>query len=260
MNQIDDELRRYFARIKPYYNELFGMAHAITGNYETAEYALQRAIMTNWSKHGGQRGRLGIRERMRMEVRRQSLAEVLSHRGKDAELTWNGLTGDEIEQMEDEDPVMSALSGEDQDLRRMAALKYGCGLKNRERARLMDIPSSQVGTLLGRFEARTRRKLRGQDIRRIDQALTKAIRHEFNRADGTPDTTAVYRTFEAEASGRKAPRHHLSRVIYGVLGAVMLLIIALIFWLAAVLMRAPVMENQEGLAGVAAGIVQMFIL
>ena len=34
-----DALRAFFARVRPYYRELFNMAHAICGNYELAEKA-----------------------------------------------------------------------------------------------------------------------------------------------------------------------------------------------------------------------------
>ena len=40
-----DELRAFFARVRPCYRELFNMAHAICGNYELAEYAVQSAIL-----------------------------------------------------------------------------------------------------------------------------------------------------------------------------------------------------------------------
>ena len=36
-----DELRTFFTRVRPYYRELFNMAHAVCGNYEVAEYAVQ---------------------------------------------------------------------------------------------------------------------------------------------------------------------------------------------------------------------------
>ena len=53
-----DELRAFFARVRPCYRELFNMAHAICGNYELAEYAVQSAILDVF-RRGSPRSRAG---------------------------------------------------------------------------------------------------------------------------------------------------------------------------------------------------------
>ena len=61
-----DDLRAFFARAKPYYRELFNMAHAICGNYELAEYAVQSAMLEVF-RRGTPRSRAGLRETLRAQ-------------------------------------------------------------------------------------------------------------------------------------------------------------------------------------------------
>ena len=76
MNNLTEELQLYFARIKPIYRELFGMAHAICGNYETAEYVLQRAVLEGWTRNERSSRRVGFRESVRGALKRIAVQEA----------------------------------------------------------------------------------------------------------------------------------------------------------------------------------------
>ena len=63
------------------------MAHAICGNYELAEYAVQSAILDIF-RRGTPRSRAGLRENLRARVR--AMAVEQARLIDDAELTWDG--------------------------------------------------------------------------------------------------------------------------------------------------------------------------
>ena len=90
-----DELRAFFARVRPCYRELFNMAHAICGNYELAEYAVQSAILDVF-RRGTPRSRAGLaRDPARAQTR--AMAVEQARLIDDAELTWDGFRADAIE-------------------------------------------------------------------------------------------------------------------------------------------------------------------
>ena len=89
-----DELRTFFTRVRPYYRELFNMAHAVCGNYEVAEYAVQSAMLEVF-RRGTPRSRAGLRETLRAQTRSMALEQARLI--DDAELTWDGFRADAIE-------------------------------------------------------------------------------------------------------------------------------------------------------------------
>lgn len=90
-----EELRAFFARVRPDYRELFNMAHAICGNYETAEYAVQSAILQIYRGAGPVKSRMGLRESLRGAVRREAVSQTLLI--GETELTWDGFCPDAID-------------------------------------------------------------------------------------------------------------------------------------------------------------------
>ena len=82
-----DGLRTFFARVKPYYAELFNMAHAICGNYELAEYAVQSAILDVF-RRGSPHSRAGLRETLRAQTRGDGHGAGTSHRRCGTDLGW----------------------------------------------------------------------------------------------------------------------------------------------------------------------------
>ena len=66
MARIESEdFQLYFSRIRPIYHQLFGIAHAITGSCEQAEYALQFAMLECWSAGIVNASQHGFREGLR---------------------------------------------------------------------------------------------------------------------------------------------------------------------------------------------------
>ena len=251
MNNLTEQLQIYFSRIKPIYRELFGMAHVICGNYETAEYVLQRAVLEGWTRNERSVRRVGFRESVRAELKRIAMQEA-GRQKADVEMTWNGLVPDAIEDVVDaelDNPedilLLQEIHKEDVEMRRMIMLRFGCGMRAPVIARLLGMTVKQVQSKIEQFEARTRRKLPAKLRRHYDATIVRVVREDLRQTSANvPDPGTVYRTFEVEASqGKKSPRKYASRALGAILFAVLALLCAAIFWLIAVLIQAPQTEQ-----------------
>ncbi|MBQ9952096.1 MAG: sigma-70 family RNA polymerase sigma factor [Clostridia bacterium] len=228
--QNPDALRAFFGRVTPVLPELFNMAHAICGNYDLAEYALQYTLLEAW--RGESRGGMGFREGLRHTMRRIALQEALSSRQSAREYTWDGLTAP------DGDALMELLAAESADMRRVVALRYGCALPQAKIAKLMGIPSARVKELLSRFERHAARRLPAQEVRRFEARLSRAVGRAFGvQSDEMPSLGVIYRAFEADALETRRPRRLVSKMIRRALIAVLMVVCAVVFWLAAVLIQ-----------------------
>ena len=259
MNNQTEELQLYFNRLRPLYRELFGMAHAICGNCETAEYALQRTILDGWTRHARGRGKVGFREGMRAALKRIAVQEALRQRSEDVEMTWNELgpgaveaDPEDAEANPEEALLLREIQAEDTDMRRMLMLHHGCGLRAQTIARLMGSSAGQVQTQLERFASRTRRKLPARLRRHFEPTLAGVIREALIQTSANvPDPGTVYRTFEVEASqGRRNPRKYLSQAVNAAIFVVLALLCAVVFWLVAVLMQAPEIDAPTGVPAI----------
>ena len=236
--QNADALRSFYSRVAPAVPELFNMAHAICGNYDLAEYSLQYTLMEAWvgESHGG----MGFREGLRSTLRRVALEEALENRAESPEFTWNGLAADS------DDPVLKQLAQESVELRRAAALSYGCGLSVQRIAQLTGASAGQVREMLQRLERRVGRKLSAKDRRRADVALRRAVSKQLARADeDMPSLGAVYRSFAAEAAETRRPSHAAARIVRRILFAVLIVICGAVFWLTAVLIQPTPVETPQ---------------
>ena len=235
-----DELRAFFARVRPCYRELFNMAHAICGNYELAEYAVQSAILDVF-RRGSPRSRAGLRETLRAQTRAMAMEQARLI--DDAELTWDGFRADAIEGAGG-DAVLQAASQESLEDRRALMLRYGCGLRPRDIARLLNVPAAQVTTALTRFARRLKRRLPPREQPRAERAIARSARAWLEKQSaGVPDAGAVYRSMEAELMESGAPTHRVSRIVGRVLAIAVALFLAALFWLLMVLMQPPRMED-----------------
>ena len=238
-----DRLRVYFARVKGVYRELFNMAHAICGNYELAEYAVQRALLTCFLRSGRLKSRVGFRENLRAAVRREAVEQVLLL--GDAELNWDGFREDAIDGAQG-DLVLSMASGESSDARRLLVLRYGCALRIGQIARVLRMPPKQVRAALDRFERRARKRFPARERGRVDARIAGSARVWLaQHTGGVPDTGTVYRSFEAEVmeTGGGGPR--LSRIFAAVLTGILAILCAGIFWVTMVLLQPPEMEEPK---------------
>ena len=244
-----DELRTFFTRVRPYYRELFNMAHAVCGNYEVAEYAVQSAMLEVF-RRGTPRSRAGLRETLRAQTRSMALEQARLI--DDAELTWDGFRADAIEGAGG-DLVLQAASLETLEDRRALLLRYGCGLRARDIALLLDAPAAQVATALTRFTRRLKRRLPPREQPRAERAIARSARAWLERQRaGVPDAGAVYRSMEAELMEAGAPAHRVSRVLGRVVTVVIAIFLAALFWLLMVLIQPPRLEDPVPAPTVAA--------
>ena len=239
--QTPEALHSFFTRITPAIPELFNMAYAICGSYDLAEYVVQYTLMEAWI--GESRGGIGFREGMRHTLRQVAVEAALEPRETGQEFTWDGLKG------ESDDPVMRLLAKESLETRRAVALRDGCGLSPGRIARLMGVPVGKVRELLDRFERSVSRKLPASErTKRLDVRLAKAVRRAFGCPDaGMPSLGVIYRTFEAEAQETRRPTHLAARLLRRALLVVLAAVLALVFWLGAVLIQPQSTEEPAAI-------------
>ena len=246
--QTREALREYFNRVSYAVPELFNMAYAICGSRELAEFSLQYTLTEGWlgESHGG----MGFREGLRNTVRKVAYEEAVEANKKSPEVTWDGL------QEPDSDPVLHALAREDTDTRRLAALRYGCSLSVGRIARLTNSTAGQVRRDLEQLERNVSRRLPAAQRRKVEALLTRAVRRSFAEPSrDMPSMGAIYRSFEAEATENRRSSHLAARIIRWVIAAVVVVLCMLIFWLAAVLIQGPVLEETiEAFAGPASAL------
>lgn len=228
-----EDFQLYLSRVRPVYHQLFNMAHAITGNCDLAEYSLQYALTDFWAASAG--AQHGFREGLRNTLIQAAMRTADSQ----AEFTWNGLGGDHPD--EEHDSLRQLIAQESIELRRVLALKYGCGLSLRRIGRIMGIEPKRIQTALNRFEARARRKLGAG--RRCESMVYHAVKADFNLPSPlAPDIGSAFRTFQADAAAMTRSGRLPARIMRGILAVVLALICMAGFWLAAVLMQPPVLE------------------
>lgn len=238
--QTSEALRAFFSRAAAAIPELYNMAYAICGNHDLAEYSVQYALMEAWlgESHGG----IGFREGLRNAVRRVALEEALEPRAEAVEFTWDGMTAP------GEDPVLRQLAQESLDTRRAVALRYGCALPVARVAKVMDLPAGKVRELLDRFERAVRRRMPAQEKRRLDIRLARTIGRAFDRPDeNMPSLGALYRSFEADAAETRRPKHLVSKIIGRIMLALLAVVCALMFWLAAALIQPTPLEEPPAI-------------
>lgn len=234
MNKLNnEEFLLYLGRVRPMYHRLFHIAHAITGDAAQAEYALQYALLDCWQL--GESSHRGLRDALKRSIVRASIKNA-SFDASD----WDGLRTTP----EDPEPVRRLISQESTEMRRILALKYGCELSIGQIARLMSLDRAGVRQLLNRFEARLRRRLQPSERRRYDFLIHNSIRSFFAEADTfAPEMNGVFRSFQADAAEVAKPGKLPKRIVKWVFAALLAIICILAFWLTAVLIQPPVLEN-----------------
>lgn len=239
MNQQTEELHLYFARVRPVCRELFSMAFAICGDYDSAELALQKVILGGWQSRRSFRSSRGFRDSLRADMRRIALGCVPEH-GED----WNQFGAEPLDEHSG-DPVLSAIQQENALTRRVIMLKYGCFMKNGQIARAVGITAAQAKQLLSRFHRQLRRTLTSEQRGRLDIHL-KDVCAEQLKTDGVemPDIGALYRNFEAEASASYNPvSHFTARVVKFALTLALMAALGCVIWGIAAIIRPAQIEN-----------------
>ena len=235
--QQNEELRAYFDRASKYIPELFNIAHAITGNYDSAEYAVQCALSEAWLK--GSRSRKGLRDDLKDAVRQASLKQAEK---PVEEMTW------EMAEADTDTALARVLFQESTDVRRVAALRYGCDLSYAQIARLTGMTEGNARDVLERFKRRLRRETAGGE----EPSIREWVEKIFQKVDRTmPGLNVIYRSFESEMSEHvrvHEKKHHVSRFAAAILTAVIVVICLAGFWLIAVLTQSTQPENYNAAA------------
>lgn len=214
------------------------MAHAITGNYDRAEYCLQRTILEGFLRRRRFRSARGFRESLKSDMRRIALAGGMEER----ELTFDAFAQSVLGGPA-ADPMRRLIEQEDAAMRRLIMLRYGCELSARLSARAVGMPGKQGETLLARFEKRAKRRLDSAQRARIEGRLQDICREEL-LSGAAPDAGAVLRTFEAEAAGALKPVGLVPKIAARLLFVAALLLVALFVWLAAAVIRPAALRTD----------------
>ena len=232
-----EDFQLYFNRIRPIYHELFNLAHAVTGASTQAEYSLQYALLECWSLGELPSSRHGFREALRSATLHAALKNP---GGADAENDWDGLRAP----ARSDDAISRLIAQEGAELRRMIALRYGCGLTLGKSARLVGVEARRAKQLLQRFEARARRALPQADRRRFELRISRAVRSGLTQPNPlAPELNNMLRTFQMDAASVARSNRLPGRILRCIVAAVLMLLCMLVFWLAAVLLQPAVLEE-----------------
>lgn len=239
-----EEFQLYFNRIRPIYHELFNLAHAATGSSAQAEYSLQYALLECWSLGELPSSRHGFREALRSATLHAALKKP---GGTDGEADWDGLRTS----ANPDDAIARLIAQESAELRRMLALRYGCGLALRRSARLAGVEVRRAKQLLQRFEARARRALPPADRRRVELRIVRAVRSGLTQPNPlAPELNNMLRTFQMDAASVARSNRLPGRILRCIVAAVLMLMCMLVFWLAAVLLQPAVLEEPAATSAV----------
>lgn len=141
----------------PLMRETYRQAHALTGNRELAEMALQDALLTAFVH----RKEYTLRDGLRWAVVNAALDILREARRKGpVAVDWNGFSGD-VPPPAEMNHARALLEGESVRVCRIFALKHGCGLRFAEIAEIMETRASIV------------RKTYGSACTRLERALSR---------------------------------------------------------------------------------------
>lgn len=231
-----DALQEYLEQVTPNFRELFGIAHAITDQYDAAEYMVQRAIQRGFNGKRKNR-KITFREQMKLRIVRFAIDHVKQNgRPAEGEGTWSGFDGVNV----NGNPFLMEAVREPLLMRRILMMKFGAGLHSYEIAPIVGMDKARVRGYLQQFEARVERKMR-KSGGSYEKLARRAALQELRRIDAdVPDVTATFRQLQADLIDpvRPVPVKPLSRAV-GVffLGVGILLCVAM-FWVFAVLMES----------------------
>ena len=229
-----DELQAYLEQVTSVFRELFGIAHAITDQYDAAEYVLQQVIQRGFSGKR-RRGKLTFREQMKLWTVRMATDHVKQNgRPADGEGTWNGFDGVNL----GGNPFLIEAVREPLLMRRILMMKFGAGLHSYEIAPIVGMDKARVRAYLQQFEARVVRKMRENG--NYEKMARRAALQELKRLEAdVPDTTATFRQLQADLVDPVRPQKvdPVSRAVGIVFLSIGVLLCVAMFWLFAVLME-----------------------
>ena len=242
MNQQYDEMRLYFNRVHPMCGELFAMAYVICGDYDDAEYVLQKVMINCWHNGSKRRGARSFNEALRQEIRRVALSRL-----GNAEDDWDQFGEDDFGGDID-DPVLRLFRRERTEVRRVLMLRYGCGLSLGQTGKVMELNKTQISRIITKFQKKAKRALDAESRGKLDSLLTGICRRQLaERGAEMPDIGALYRNFEAEASSGYSPVGHIaSRIAVFVAVVALMAVLCGVIWGVSAIIR-PAQIEESGL-------------
>jgi len=223
----------FIERARPMLGALYHSALLITDNAETAETALQQALLQVYNASDAH-DRRALREQLKAAVRDCAFARLRDMPLTDAERgDWHGAGGSSVV----DDPVLSVLLSrfqmEDRELQRYLLLRYGFSLSHQRAAEASEMDPAQAREEYARFRARAA----GARPEAFERSLARMCRQILDDGGAAPDMSAVCRAFERDAvlSARgKKKKRNLPLLVFSALGVVLCM---LLFWLMAVLLE-----------------------
>lgn len=244
-----DEMQEYLERVTSIFRELFGIAHAITDQYDAAEYVLQQVIQRGFSGKR-RRGKMSFHEQMKLWTVRMAADHVKQNgRLPEGEGTWNGFDGVNL----GGNPFLTEAVREPLLMRRILMMKFGAGLHSYEIAPIVGMDKTRVRAYLQQFEARVIRKMR--ETGNYEKMARRAAMQELKRLEAdVPDTTATFRQLQADLVEPVRPQKvdPISRAVGIVFLSIGVLLCVAMFWLFAVLMEkgdsVPLLANPPAVS------------
>ena len=232
----------FLERARPMLGSLYHSALLITDNAETAETALQQALLQVYLEADAH-DRRALREQLKKAVRECAFARLQDMPLTDAERgDWHGAGGSAVV----EDPVLSSLLSrfhmEDRELQRYVLLRYGFALSHNRAAEAAGMDPAQAKEEYAHFHARAA----GARSEAFERSLARMCRRILDEGGAAPDMSAVCRAFERDAvmsvRSRKKKKN-LPAYLFCALG---IFICMLLFWVMAVLLQpeAPAVGGE----------------
>lgn len=236
-----EELDLYLDQVTDIFRELFGIAHAITDQYDAAEYVVQSVIQGGFA--GKRNRKITFRDHMKQQTVQMAIEHVKQNgRPTEGEGTWSGFDSVNVAG----NPFLSEAVREPLMMRRILMMKFGAGLHSQEIAPIVGLDKTRVRGYLKQFEARVERKLHKSGSS-YDKVARRAAKQELKRVDAdVPDAMATFRQLQADMVDPVRPRSVSPlRKAVGVLimGIAIVLCVAL-FWLIAVLLERGSMPEM----------------
>lgn len=249
MNPQQDEMQAYLERVTSIFRELFGIAHAITDQYDAAEYVLQRVIQKGFTAKR-RRGKLSFREQMKLWTVCMATEHVKQNgRSQENEGTWNGFDGVNL----GGNPFLTEAVREPLLMRRILMMKFGAGLHSYEIAPIVGMDKARVRAYLQQFEARVERRNKGSG--NYEKIARRAAQQELKRMEAdVPDATATFRQLQSDLVEpvKTQTADPVSRAVGMVFLSIGVVLCVAMFWLFAVLMEndaaAPLLADPPAVS------------
>jgi DNA-directed RNA polymerase specialized sigma24 family protein len=240
-----DEHKNYIQKIMNKWQSVYRIAHAATGSSELAELVLQEALLDAYVHLDDG----SIRENMRRAVSESALKHIkVAQKAGHLEQDWDCFTSRPEALGEADEPLWEFMSEQTVQVKRIVVLKYALHWSYRQIADVMDMHTGEVKDAFVRAMAQLQRRdccpstavARNVRISPFDRAMNRILRLELSKpGEDLPDIGAVMQAFEQDAAAVRRPNMTARKLTGGVVRMAVVLLVALLFYLAAVMAQDP---------------------